>query len=200
MIVIGVPTRDGGRVFVTAFVAIQNAARAAGVQCRISFEEFGCATLARNWFADATLQWGASHLLFVDDDTIIPRDTIPKLLALDCEIATGITPIAGDPPHTNVQTVKDKFEPCWPEGVFDLEAAGTSCMLIRRDVFERLPFPWFTYYQQRGRKSAMSEDIPFCGAARAAGMRIRCDASVICGHMKHIDIRRMCPQWEPVLV
>lgn len=195
-VLLGMPTRDGGRCYTAALLHAQWAmveADKAGIKCQLHCEEFACATLARNWFADLALSAKFSHLLFVDDDTLIPRDTIVRLLALDADIATGITPIGNDPPMTNVQRVRGEFLPCWPTGCFDVETCGTSCMLIRTDVFEKLEWPWFSYYQARGHKNAMSEDLPFCIAARDAGLTLRCDASVVCGHLKQIDLRRLCP-------
>jgi hypothetical protein len=57
-------------------------------------------------------------------------------------------------------------------------------MLIRRSVFETIPFPWFedrSYGEMRG-------DFLFCKKVREAGIQIFAHFSVKAAHRKEIDI------------
>lgn len=62
------------------------------------------------------------------------------------------------------------------EGIIELDAAGSAGMLIRRDVLETVPQPWFE-------NSPRSEDIVFCERAVAAGFKIHADVACRLGHI-----------------
>jgi hypothetical protein len=63
-----------------------------------------------------------------------------------------------------------------PEGIIELDAAGSAGMLIRRDVLEAVPQPWFV-------NSPRSEDIVFCEKAITAGFKIHADVACRLGHI-----------------
>jgi GT2 family glycosyltransferase len=48
--------------------------------------------------------------------------------------------------------------------------------LIKREVFEKVPQPWFAPDIDLG------EDLAFCKRANKAGFQIWCDTNLICGH------------------
>ena len=130
------------------------------------------------------------HMLFIDDDTAPPADALKKLLALNTDIATGVTPIKrNDLLMANVSNARLRerfahwFPPLWPTGVFDVDACGTSCMLIRRAVLERLSAPVFP--------SGDDHDTAFCARAVQAGFTILCDASVRCEHYHIVEIGKL---------
>lgn len=155
--------------------------------------------IARNWAAIQAIETGCSHVWYVDDDTVVPKDALSRLLALDADIATGCTPFWQSRQTgvvVNVQREEGAFLKPWPYGTFECVAAGTSCMLIRTEVFEKLrddDEPWFNYHVCNRTGLSTTEDIIFCQRARAAGFNIWCDAAVACGHLKNIDIKLLCP-------
>jgi SAM-dependent methyltransferase len=61
----------------------------------------------------------------------------------------------------------------------EIHGAGTGCMLIRRDVLERMKPPWFHF-----KYGTTSEDMTFCYDAMKAGVRIWVDAAVIPSHLR----------------
>jgi hypothetical protein len=66
----------------------------------------------------------------------------------------------------------------------EVEAAGTGCMMIHREVFEKVPFPWFTIGNPTESSDVgVSEDVIFCEKVRAAGYRIKANRNVVCGHI-----------------
>ena len=154
------------------------------------------ATIARNNIVNAMLENDFTHVLMIDDDTV-PQDpdTLSKLLALDTDIATGITPFGDgkDGFICNVQIgdMTEWMKP-WPTGIFDVMHCGTACILIARHVFEAIEFPWFNYYQDRNGKRR-TEDVEFCRKVREAGLTMRCDASIICDHIKEVSLLDYCP-------
>lgn len=149
-------------------------------------------TLVRNCIASRFLDnSNGTHLLMIDDDTVpaLP-ETALRLAALDAPIATGITPmLVNERVEFNVWR-NGYWEPPWPHGTFEVEACGTSCLMIRREVLEALEFPWFQFQQNRS-NHLRSEDVSFCRRARDAGYKIMCDANVICSHWHEVDLLRL---------
>ncbi len=147
-----------------------------------------------------------THLFFVDDDTVPPWNAVEKLLALskekDAGIVTGITPIMRtiDGKLTQVynaflstETVENalgekvnqltSIDPDKTEPV-QIERCGGSCLMVRRDVFEKVKAPWFKFEWTPDYTSHLGEDFYFCDKARAAGLEIWCDPTVVCKHFK----------------
>ena len=213
-IYLGMPTRQFAEP--EAWMAATCAAAVVGKQHKIvmvMIKREPC-TLARNELVRQFLESDAMYLMFIDDDTPVPADAIVRLLALDVDIATGVTPFRygahgpaglranvvrrnGDVPARaraaeHLLSVQDHnkkslWEPLWPDDVFDVWHCGTSCMLLRRRVFEEIPFPWFQYYQD-DKGGFQTEDVHFCTKARNAGLTMRCDGMVRCGHINKVDL------------
>ncbi|MEP2085061.1 MAG: hypothetical protein ABJP87_04445 [Bauldia litoralis] len=141
-----------------------------------------------------------THLLFIDADTIPPEDALKRLLSHDKEIVSGLTPIL----HHNGKGW-DVFDNCFlyrdtdnegneqthmaqrGTGLQKIMRCGSSCILIKREVFEKLKKPcYFFRYNETGTKHTKSEDIGFCDDAKAAGFEIYADTDVSCGHYKEV--------------
>lgn len=75
-------------------------------------------------------------------------------------------------------------------GVFEIEAAGSAGMLIRRDVLDQMADPWFySTPDSDGRGTIMNEDITFCRRARSMGFRIFATSDVTLGHLGIFNVR-----------
>lgn len=122
-------------------------------------------------------------LLFVDTDQVFAPDALMRLLAHRAPIVGGL--------------IADRRSPFWiaagrglrplryheiPEhGLYPVEYVGTGFLLIRREIFSRLPRPWFALGQVDAQKSG--EDIYFCQQAREAGIPMAVDCGVQVGHL-----------------
>lgn len=158
---------------------------------------------ARNEIVEEFLKSDCTHLFFIDSDTIPPEDALDKLMALDCDIASGITPIieldqnrvndsSGFYKRSNILGMDNEL--IQPDtGIQDMKAGGGSCLLIKRNVLETLKKPIFRFVykdchpegvQFNGKKDMMSEDYYFCAKALGAGFKMKCDSSIICRHQK----------------
>jgi hypothetical protein len=73
-------------------------------------------------------------------------------------------------------------------GVQQCKGAGSSCILIRREVFEKMPQPWyeFRYKDDNGKEKEISEDIMFVIKALAMGIETWADTSLLCQHSKTV--------------
>jgi hypothetical protein len=122
-------------------------------------------------------KWGATHVLFLDDDMIVPWDTVGALLRHNVSIVaanyvrrdeTG-TPTAfgldGQPLHT----------PEGAEGLVEVAHAGMGCMLVDMRVFDSLDLPYFMFEPTADNAGTIGEDVYFCRKARAAGFPVYVD-------------------------
>jgi hypothetical protein len=70
-------------------------------------------------------------------------------------------------------------------GVFEIDAAGSAGMLIRREVLDEIGDPWF---RSTG-GVILNEDVTFCADARTLGFRIFANADVTMGHLGIFNVR-----------
>jgi len=133
-----------------------------------------------------------THVFWLDDDHVFNPDMACCLARHNLDMV-GATYYARVAKHTPVVYIKnpdpevDKYghyplaEP--PQEVFECDAIGFGAMLMKADVFAKVPKPWFTIDYRAG------EDIAFCVHAKEAGVKVHCDGAY---RMAHIG--------DPVLV
>jgi len=130
----------------------------------------------------------------VDSDTEPPLDSLEMLLALDAPLACGCYPVLmgaglrwaiankdGDGRYRLLERLDSTTEP------FEADAGGAGCLLIRRDVFEMVKWPWFRWVEHRD-GGQMSEDIYLFRKCNKAGLRVVVEPGVICNHYKTINL------------
>jgi hypothetical protein len=78
-----------------------------------------------------------------------------------------------------------RFDELPQTGVFEVDAAGSAGMLIRRRVLETMGFPWF----ESTNGVYLNEDVIFCMKAREHGFRIFATADVAMGHIGIFNVR-----------
>jgi hypothetical protein len=135
--------------------------------------------LAR-WLLDSD----ATHALLLDGDVVPPENLLDRLLLVDAPVVTAAYPQWVDERlSTNVQataddTWSDKIAPT----VFAVRRCLLGCVLVQRDVFVKVPAPWFLSTMTS--TGLLSDDKWFCDAVRRAGLGIRCDGGAICSSMR----------------
>lgn len=148
--------------------------------------------LVEQFLSDTSL----THLFMTEADMILPHDTLTKLVALDKDIATGVyflradtleglgqpclykAPSATDPLKSKYGHSAVSVFPT--DGPFQIDCAGLGCILIKREVFGRIAYPWFDL-----KEAAYGSDIYFAKKARDAGIKTWCDPSVQCGQIDY---------------
>jgi len=133
--------------------------------------------------------WG-EWLFMVDADMLFPMDTLPKLLATQrqiaeehgqCGVLVGIYPKRELPPSDLLLYTVNEETGLWrPMSAPEIdwqkpgrcEAAGAGCMLVMREVVERIvlelnvpPFLWWGPLQRTSLEEplgAETEDLAFC--------------------------------------
>ena len=165
-------------------------------QCLISVEGQDVTT-ARNMIVDTAIEQNCRYLWFLDDDVLVPRQTIQALgHVLDhykddgTMVATGIycTKTYAPAPVIYRNDTPGAFWDWHVNQIFDVDSCGAGCMMINTDVFKHLEKPYFKtteeYKEVNGEAilHAVSEDIYFCRLVRQAGFKIKAHGSIVCPH------------------
>ena len=127
-------------------------------------------------------------IFFIDDDMEFKPDILERLLSHNAPIVTAMafkrihpyTPCFYEKCEMTDKGVYIKpyeFDEV-PKELFEVEACGAACLLIRREVFEKISYPWFLPLPFTG------EDISFCLQVKKAGIPILVDPDPIVGHME----------------
>jgi len=131
----------------------------------------------RNWIAAQAIN--CDYLFFVDDDMIFPPDTLDRLLAHNKDIVGGVYMTKYEVQSPVVEYLDDKR----PAELFECGAIGTGCLLIKTDVFRKVPQIWFNYIWNDNGSVKMSHDWYFCRKAREHGYKIWADPALSVHHI-----------------
>ena len=172
-------------------------------------EVMGLARPKLNEIIEAFLKTDATHLWLVDADCEVPTDALCKLLALDVDIASGISP----PHHSKKKSTVLRWMPApspeheWSRPWFkpyrinevcdkilgegQIIATGHFCLLCKRHVFERTspdsePLRFIYDPPQR-----LGSEVLFWYTAQERGFKCRIDGSIICGHLPEFPLKMM---------
>jgi hypothetical protein len=146
---------------------------------------------AREQLAKMALQYNCEYLFMIDDDMLSPFDLVFDLLKHDVDIVAPLAFTRNPPYHPVVYRLKqgwDKSEKAryyanqwvlnYPRNTLvECDAVGFGAVLIKTELFKKLPEPWFMSSASAG------EDVLFCIKAREAGYRVFCDTSQKLGHL-----------------
>jgi len=154
---------------------------------------------ARNEIVTEFLKGDATHLLWIDSDTIPPEGSLDKMLKDDKDIISGITPIIeydekrsksdsnGYYKKWNCVGTDNKFVMPYT-GIVPIHGAGGSFLLVKRAVYEKMEKPWyrFLYKDDNSTDCFIGEDVSFIAKSISLGFKPFCDTSIQCGHSKQI--------------
>ena len=132
-----------------------------------------------------------THLFHTESDMLLPDDCIMQLLALKKSIASGVYFLRngnGQPclyrrtlsmgPQSYGMTPVNLYPQDTP---FLLRGCpGLGCVLFEREVFERLPFPWFDL-----KESTYGSDLYFYTNALKEKIETWVDPRVKCGQIEY---------------
>ena len=153
-----------------------------------------------NFLVDEFLKTDSTHLFIGNADTTYPKDTIERLIRLDVDLASGVSPGHADWNNIVVGTEKDKGGIDWLRrsdivgrviGENEIVSTGNYCILAKRRVFKRhfddqAPLRWRTK-KEHGRRLYGAE-LQFWIDAYETGFKTRIDGSVSCGHLPEFPL------------
>jgi hypothetical protein len=152
----------------------------------------------RNAACQKTLEQGFEWLFFLDDDVVVPPDTIQRLINHRKDIVSGVYHRRAEPVYPVMLNFLPDGNATWlttypKDALIDVDLVGAGCLLIHRRVLERVAAPWFEWQldmpqpprSAKGEElTRLSEDFAFCRKAkRDYGFGVHVDTSIQCEHI-----------------
>ena len=76
-------------------------------------------------------------------------------------------------------------------GLIEADGTGAGCLLIRRDVLEKIKRPWFEFLTDKDGIAISGEDYQFCVKCQEKGYKILIDTTKEASHLTRLDIREI---------
>ena len=155
----------------------------------------------RSAIVNKFLEMEEDYLLFIDNDNP-PKRNVLELVDEDKDIIAFPTLMWSTATHKKgigkiplIWNVFDWYEEegKWgtckgkPEGLKEIDAGGTGCMLIARRVLEKVRPAFHRSWYEDGTQNQGS-DLLFCKNAKAAGFKVWTHYDYQCSHMKLMDL------------
>ncbi len=158
-------------------------------------------TLVNNGKSDLefqTLPDSFTHYLFVDADTVPTLEIVTKLLSYDLDVVSAAyksreqsySYVGGLFEYTDDGEFKDALKLKTDSvGLMEVDWVGAGCLLIKKEVFEHTPYPWFNYpimeITKNGNKHKriIYEDVGLCMTLKQAGFKIFMDCDSEAKHL-----------------
>lgn len=179
---IATPTRPGAARH-NAFFRMRDALRRPD-GCRQEIYEGFFSHANKNAAVQDMLEEGRPWIFLIDDDQLLRPDALMQLLAHDLDVVT-CNLLTKDPPFIPYLFFAMNEEgAAWPEtlhdqrGLLPIASAGMGGVLIKRQVFERIPEPWFDVDS-----TLKTDDLYFYRALGRANIQAYCDLEVVSGHI-----------------
>ncbi len=141
---------------------------------------------SRNLIRQKGLEGKYDFVFFLDSDVFVPPDVITKLVVHGVPVVSGVCftiwradgvskvrPVIFKENTDNTMIIMN--EEVRVPGLYGVKACGGACVLVRRDVLEKVSF-------SVPQDQKTSEDILFCLNARKQGFSVFADTSVQCKH------------------
>ena len=128
-----------------------------------------------------------THLMWIDSDVVFeqidPNEAILQLMRCDAPIVSGVYRVRQKSGFNYAMWTKhpqgfvpvERFTGNW----LTVDVIGFGCVLIKREVFERVPEPWFFW----GPGEFPSEDFNFCLRAAEHGYKVYVYTDLKCSHI-----------------
>lgn len=142
-----------------------------------------------------------SHLMWIDNDIIFRPEHFQVLLNHNKDIVSALYMMSDNVHFATVERWDEEFfeqngyfpflkiediKDC--KDLISVDYTGFGFMLIKKDVFESLTYPWFMpiFYEIGKAYDFSSEDVSFCKRVKEKGFDIYVDPQIRVGHEKKL--------------
>lgn len=161
-----------------------------GVDVSVSTKHHYCTDIARNSCVEAALNDKSDFLFFLDVDMLVPAHTLVSLLQKNVDIISGAYHQKAVPfgPVAFIEKEDGTYdkEKILEKKVYQVDAVGTGCLLVKTSVFKAMEKPYFSRILPNeisehskdlkfDKKNGLGEDVFFCKKAKQKGFKIYYD-------------------------
>lgn len=149
----------------------------------------------RNTIVQKFLATDCDYLMMIDSD-IVPPPNIMKLVDFDKDIITPLMfvyqkgellPLFLKRHPDGIYDTDDYLE---KTGLTEVAATGTGCMVIKREVLEKVKYPFRNEYDVDGIKT-LGLDFNFCCRAKKLGYKIWVHLDYVASHHMTYDLKEL---------
>lgn len=147
--------------------------------------------LGRAEIVKKAIIYGAEYLMFLDDDMIIPEDTLIRLASHNKEFVSALAYKRNEPYFPCAFTGKDSRGAWLPDtrlrqGLIEVDVTGLSCCLIKMNVIKKILKNKEKQIFKRGGLfyfTRFGEDFNFCEELKKMGIKIWVDSDLVIDHL-----------------
>lgn len=154
-------------------------------------------------------------IMWIDSDQVFSVENFVNLLQHDQDIMSGLYLMQGGKHFATVEKMEQDFfkenghykflsgeelierRKKEEEPVIEVDYTGMGWMLVKKGVFEKMQYPWFTpdwqemsYEDPSGNTVSVREftmeDVCFCKKAKELGFKVQVDTRNVVGHEKRV--------------
>lgn len=145
----------------------------------------------RNDLVEQALEWGASHVIFMDTDQVYHSTDMLPLMLQHNKPFVGAKVHRRWPPfdpilQKNGSHVSDSI--IAQGGLIDVDRTGAGCIMIKREVLRAMKRPWFKTLRDENDMVLAGEDMFFCDQVRELGYEIVVDCDINIGHLSMVQV------------
>ena len=134
------------------------------------------------------------YLLQIDEDIVPDRNPL-ELIELDKDIIVCPCPIYQYKILWNVYNTDSKgfwipVDLSKEKGIIEIDAAGTGCILIKRNVLEAIKAPFERIFNDDGTEK-MGLDLSFSKKSKEKGFKLFASIEHKCSHYKTLDLKNL---------
>ena len=155
-----------------------------GIAVKSLNQQCSLVTAARNNLVRMALKFDPqpTHIMWVDSDVVFPPETIERLLGHDKDVV-GAFYNKRVPPYDTVGHLIGRPHVA-KGGLYQADVMPHGCVLIKREVYEKLPQPWYfesfdpSFVTDDDPCGMIGEDVNFSRECVKAGIEMWCDADL----------------------
>lgn len=192
-LLIAVPTFEN--IHPETFKSIFDLEKIPGVNLGFEFVKgYDCAR-ARNKIIDLAVDQGYDHVLMVDSDIILPKDTLTLMHKYrSYAVVMGYCPRKDDPEVTEIYKQSEdgyskdnrylvkELESCDYLDLIKINGGAFGCVMIHMAIIPHIEYPYFEY-ESHSDRTILSEDLYFCNKVKARGHDIHVSPKIKCQHI-----------------
>lgn len=143
----------------------------------------------RERLATEAVNLGCEYMLWLDSDMTFPATTALRLLGHNEDVVAANyvrrqLPLKGVA-YKKIGNWQDPLEFTIEDELVEVEGVGMGCMLIRTDIFSKIPKPWFDFGWTPDSNDWLGEDMILCQKINNLGYSIKID-TLLSTELRHL--------------